>query len=631
MIAQQQLTSRLNEGIAHHQAGRFDRAEAIYRQVATQAPRLAVVHDLMGRLAEQQGRTDEAIRSYRQALALDPRSVSAAVQLSSIYITTSRAPEAEKLLRKLTTDLPKNFDAWNALGFALKIMGRLDEAIECHRRAVTLNPKFVEGWLHYGLTLMIANRNAEALEKYQRALALRPGMVGALHGRAQVLHKTYHTEEAIRDYDAVLAGEPRNFEARSYRFFALQTLPTITREQLFAEHRKYGELVGSGPRVLPDYDYSPAKRLRVAILSPDLRIHSCAYFIEPLLRGLPREEFEVYLYHDHFIEDAVSARLRTYAAVWRNFVGQAPAVFERTVRADKPDILIDLTGHVGNTIRLPSFAKRLAPVQITYLGYPDTTGVPAIDYRFTDGIADPIGEADAFATERLVRFAPVAWTYQAPDGSPDVTPPPAAAGAPITFGCFNGPTKYNSFLFQTWARLLMAVPGSRLLIKGDFDHADIRKHMLEWLQRDGVPVERVELLARTPDTRSHLECYAKVDIALDSFPYNGTTTTCEALWMGRPVVTLCGDRHASRVGASLLNAVARPEWVGKTSDEYISIAVRLASDHLALAEQSRSLRAALRSSALMDHAGQAVRFGAALRECWQQRAALAADRAAVGV
>ena len=242
--------------------------------------------------------------------------------------------------------------------------------------------------------------------------------------------------EAIAEYGEFLARNPGHHEARSYRLFALHNLDEISREQLFAEHVAYGKAVGvAAPRQWRNVR-DPERRLRVAILSPDLREHSCAYFLTPLLQHLDRNQFEVYLYHDHFREDATSARLRALAAVWRNFVGQPHPMVEKTIVQDAPDILIDLAGHTGMTNRLPLFAKRLAPVQITYLGYPNTTGVAAMDYRFTDAIADPEGEADRFATEKLVRFAPTAWVYSPPidapapglrPGSLDSEIPPAAS------------------------------------------------------------------------------------------------------------------------------------------------------------------------------------------------------------
>lgn len=355
----------------------------------------------------------------------------------------------------------------------------------------------------------------------------------------------------------------------------------------------------------------------MAILSPDFREHSCAYFIEPILRHLDRERFELYLYHDHFREDAVSARLRGFAAVWRNFVGQSGDAVEMAIRADAPDILIDLAGHTGMTNRIPLFARRLAPVQITYLGYPNTTGLPAMDYRFTDTIADPLEDADRFATERLVRFAPTGWTYAPPADAPAVSAGPCLTRGHITFGCFNTPAKITDSIVALWSRVLIAVPGSRLRLKGaGFSAPAQRALYAARFALHGVAAEQLEFVERTATNAAHLACYHDIDIALDTAPYNGTTTTCEALWMGVPVVSLVGEQHMARVGASLLAAAGHADWAVVSADAYVRCAVELAGDSARLAAIRTGLRGDLLRGPLLDHAGQAELFGAALRRTW---------------
>jgi predicted O-linked N-acetylglucosamine transferase (SPINDLY family) len=369
--------------------------------------------------------------------------------------------------------------------------------------------------------------------------------------------------------------------------------------------------------VLPN-TRDPERRLRIAILSPDLRMHACAFFLEPLLQHLDRKHFQLLLYLDYHREDDMSARLRALSDTWRNFICQPDPVVEQTIRSDQPDVLIDLAGHSSSGARLPLYAHRMAPVQITYLGYPDTTGLPAMDYRFTDAIADPVGEADRFATERLVRFAPTAWAYLPPANAPEPGPPPSLNGTPVMFGSFNNITKINAATVQLWAGLLRAVPDSRLLIKGFFRGMDpaVRDSFLKAFEAAGVSASRVKLVDRTGEIKDHLELYRQVDVALDTFPYHGTTTTCEALWMGVPVVTLRGDRHAARVGASLLTAVGHPEWIADDKAAYVRIASELASDPARLKTLRTELRDDMKRSPLLDHAGQAARFGAALRACW---------------
>ncbi len=613
-----QLQHLLRDAVSHHRAGHLDQAEALYRRVRAALPRNFDAVHLLGVIALQRGRNIEAIELLTKALHINPNAHVVAMRLGLALISVGKPAEAEGHLRRAVQANPDYLEAWDNLAFCLKTQDRLKEAIECHQKVVAINPKHALGWYNYGLTLSLYGRIAEALECHDKALAADSNYAKAHYGRAQALQQAHRLTEAVAAYDRFLELEPQQHEARSYRLFALNNFASLTREQLFAEHVDYGRKVGTFP--LPDFPQAPdsARKLRIGILSPDLRAHSCAYFIEPLLAHLDREKFELYLYHDHFREDAVSNRLKKLAAVWRSFVGQSLSGLEQIIRADQPDILIDLAGHTGMTNRLPLFARHVAPVQVTYLGYPNTTGLPAIGYRFTDAIADPIGEAEAFATEKLVRFSSTAWAYQPPLDAPEVNPSPAAA-APVTFGCYNNLAKITDPMLEVWGRVMQAVPDSRLVLKGRGLGTDaVRDRYRARFAACGLPVDRVDLLERTAETNSHLALYHRVDIALDTFPYHGTTTTCEALWMGAPVVTLMGDRHVSRVSGSLLAAAGHPEWIAQTPDEYVRICTELAADRAKLAAIRAGLRDDMRRSRLLDHAGQSARFGDALRNCWAE-------------
>ena len=623
-----QLQRLIQDAAAHHHAGRFDQAAGLYRKVRQLLPDNFDAEQLSGVVALQQGQPGEAAKFFARALKLNPQSAVCAMRLGVALNCGGRAVEAEPFSR-LAVQLDPNYaEGWTNLAASLKSLDRLGEAIECHHRALLLKPGFAMGWYNYGLTLSIFGRFTEALRAHDRALAADPTYAMGHYGRAQALQQSHRLPEAIEAYDRFLAFEPGCHEARSYRLLALNHLDTLTREQLFAEHVKFSQAVGSFPVPAFPRDQAPERRLRVALLSPDLREHSCAYFLEPLLRHLDPEQFELYLYHDHFRVDTMSQRFKALATVWRNFVGQPNPAVEQAIRADEPDIIIDLAGHTGMTTRLSVFARHLAPVQINYLGYPNTTGLPAMHYRFTDSIADPEGEADAFATEELVRFSSTAWVYQPPDSSPEINALPCASGGPVTFGCFNNLAKINDATLALWARVLAAVPASRLLLKGwGLAEEATRRNCLVRFAAAGLPAERIDLCDRTAKVAAHLALYHRVDIALDTFPYHGTTTTCESLWMGVPVVTLLGDRHASRVGASLLTAAGHPEWIARSKEDYVRLATGLASDREKLAGVRAGLRAELKAGALFDYAGQGARFGGALRQCWRshcQRAALLA-------
>jgi predicted O-linked N-acetylglucosamine transferase (SPINDLY family) len=620
-----QLQRLIQEAVAHHHAGRLEQAAGIYQRIRQILPNNFDAVQLLGVIALQQGKPAEAAELLARAFKLNPKSAVCAMRLGVALNCSGRAVESEHFSR-LAVQLDPNFaEGWSNLAASLKSLDRLREAIECHHRALTLKPDFAMGWYNYGLTLCLFGRFMEALRAHDRALAADPTYAKGHYGRAQAFQQSYRIPEAIEAYDRYLELEPGCHEARSYRLLALNNLDTLSREQLFAEHVKFNRAAGTFPVPAFRQEPAPDRRLRVAFLSPDLREHSCAYFLEPILRHLDPEQFELYLYHDHFRVDAVSERFKALASVWRNFVSQPNSVVEQTIRADEPDIIIDLAGHTGMTTRLSIFARHLAPVQINYLGYPNTTGLTAMHYRFTDAVADPHGDADAFASEELVRFSPSAWVYQPPDSSPEINPLPSAAGGPVTFGCFNNLAKINDATLALWARVLAAVPASRLLLKGwGLTDQATRQNYLARFAAAGLPSDRIDLCERTAEVAEHLSLYHRVDISLDTFPYHGTTTTCESLWMGVPVVTLLGDRHASRVSASLLTAAGHPEWIARMQDDYVRLAATLSADRPALARLRAGLRNEMKAGALCAYAGQGARFGDALRQCWRRHCQRAA-------
>ncbi len=623
------LQSLLQAGIAHHRAGRLAEAELHYRQVRAAAPKNFDVLHLSGLVAYQLARLPEAVDLLGRAHRIDRKHPVCAMRYGLALLAARKTAEAEAALRLAVELKPDFHEGWDNLAYCLKTQDRLAEAVECHRRCTALRADYAVGWFNFGLTLSLLGRNTEALACHERSLQADPTYAQGRLGRAQVLHKMHRIAEAVADYRRYLDLQPGNLEARSHLLLALHNLAELSRDDLLAEHRAYGRLAAAGGPAVATFPNlpEPERRLRLAILSPDLRAHSCAFFLEPLLQHLDPAQFQLYLYHDHFREDAVSVRLKAYAAVWRNFIGQPAAVVEATIRADAPDILVDLAGHTGINCRMGLFARRLAPVQVNYLGYPDTTGLAAMDYRFTDDYADPAPEADAFATERLVRFSACAWAFRPSEAAPEVAPAPVLGRGHTTFGCFNNLGKVTDRMLAVWGRILAAVPDARLLLKGGgLGEPAEQARFRDRLAAAGIETARVDFLERTDDTAGHLALYGRMDVSLDTFPYHGTTTTCEALWMGVPVVTLAGDRHVSRVGASLLHAVGRPDWIAATEDDYVRIAVELA-DPARLAGSRGALREAMRGSVLCDHAGQSGRWAAALRDCWRAwcgRAAVAA-------
>jgi predicted O-linked N-acetylglucosamine transferase (SPINDLY family) len=603
---------------AHHQAGRLAQAVTIYRRLRSAAPRDYRVLHVGGAALFQLNQPAEAVEWLNLAARQQPKSGATRMCLGLALAKLGRPESAEQQLREAVRLEPGNAESLCNLGSFLLVSGRSDEAIATLRRSVAARPGDAHAWSSLGSALLATGRAEAALEAQNQALAAAPQHRKARSARAQALYACRRLQEALAEFEAVVTADPAEHEARSFRLLLLHYLDGMPRGQLAAEHAAYGRAVAPAqPRRLPRRS-GAGRPLRVAWLSPDFRTHSVAFFLEPLLAQLDPAEFELVLYHDHFTMDETSHRLKTRAALWRNFVGQPDSLVEAQVLADAPDILIDLAGHTGFN-RMALLARRLAPVQISYLGYPDTTGLAAMDYRLTDALADPPGETDALHTEKLVRFAPTAWCYQPPEQAPEVTAPPSAhpSRPGVTFGSFNNLNKLSPATLGLWARVLAATPGSRLLIKG---HTPEPGRLLAEARLAGIPGDCVVLAPNAAGLADHLACYHGVDIALDPLPYHGTTTTCEALWMGRPVISLAGDRHASRVGVSLLTAAGQADCVAMTPDEYVRIASGLAADPEALAARCRGLRAALSASPLLDHAGQGRRLAAALRQCWEESA-----------
>jgi protein O-GlcNAc transferase len=646
---------RLKEALAHHHAGRLEQAARLYADVRRIAPRNFDAWHLGGVAAHHLGRQDEAGTLLARALQLSPESAPAWRHLGLVQLAKKDFSQAEASLRRSLARDAKSAESWQVLSIAQHNRGCMTEALHAAEQAARLRPDaaalgervaaltadlhgfraalplleaatkrwpdHAPAWKNLGVALASLHEPLPALAALDRALTLDPAFTAARLGRAMALLEAFRISEAITDYDAVLAREPAHPEAGSARLFALNYRDDVTPEILWEAHQTYGRVHGAvAPRTLPPITHSGP--LRVAFLSPDLRRHAVASFLEPLLVRCPSDQFEVWLYHDHAIVDDVSGRLKTLGARWRNFAGQPNAVVEAAILADAPDVIIELAGHTGSN-RLPVLARRVAPVQINYLGYPNTTGLAAMDFRFTDDQADPAGAADARHSEQLVRFAPCAWVYQPPADAPE---PPAGEARAFTFGSFNNPAKLSARNLRVWADVLRAVPGSRLLLKGHgLDAPRTREDFAARFAEAGGDSAQLDMLDRVPSARAHLELYGRVDVALDPFPYHGTTTTCEALWMGRPVVTLAGEDHRSRVGVSLLTAAGHPEWIARDEADYVGIAARLAVDPVRLSEISRGLRDDLSRGPLLDHAGQAARFWRAVQACAEHAGAVAAE------
>jgi predicted O-linked N-acetylglucosamine transferase (SPINDLY family) len=574
----------INRGNAALKLGRLEAALADCRLVVELRPASAEAQFNLGNVCQAMARLDEAIVCYRRALDLKPDFLAVLNNLGTALQAADRAEAALACFERVTAALPGDAEAQSNHAIALKDLGRLGAAVGRFARARALNPGYAEAHSNLGLALMAQGRLGESAQCYRHALALKP------------------------DYPA----------AHSNLLLSLQYDAASTGAGILAESRRWAALHGRQPAPAPFANTrEPERRLRVGYVSADFRTHSVSYFFEALIGAHDPARVEATCYADVAQPDRTTRRLEQAARRWRSIVGRNDDDVAAGIRADGIDILVDLAGHLGNR-RLGLFARRPAPVQATWLGYPGTTGLDAIDWRITDAHADPPGQADADHTERLLRLPGAFLCYRPPTDAPPVGPIPSAAG-PVTFGSFNNLPKLTEVTVALWAGILAALPGSRLLLKSaSLADPETCGRYRDLFAAQGIASDRIEMVPWVPDSTGHLGLYGRIDIALDTFPYHGTTTTCEALWMGVPVVTLAGQRHAARVGASILQAAGLGELVAAAPEDYVRIAVTLAADRARLAELRSGLRQRMAASALCDAAGFARNFEAALREMWRQ-------------
>ena len=529
----------------------------------------------------------------------------------------NRFDEAEACYRRALALDPCLAEAYNNLGRIDELRGRNADAAQCYEHAIECKPRLPHPYINLGNLLQRRNDLDAACERYDAALLLDPGSWEAQNNRANVLlERGEHTAARaafaaavkVRPDDPVAASNKLNCE-----IFALASSPG----ELVAEYKNWARrfaapLAGEFPEHtnIPD----PQRRLRIGYVSPDFRKHAMGYFIEPLLEFHNRDAFDLYCYSNWPRPDAMTARFKALAPHWRDIALLRDADVAKQIAGDGIDLLVDLAGHTADN-RLLTFARKPAPVQFTYLGYPNTTGVDAIDYRITDRYTDPPGMTEGHYVEHLLRLPDCMWCYRAPEYMPEVGALPARACGHITYGSFNGFLKVTESVIDTWAQLLDGVPEARLIMI-TVARGEAQRRVRAAFAARGIDPERLELHPKLP-VDDYLALRNRVDIALDPFPCNGGTTTCDSLWMGVPTVTLEGSMFVSRAGASLLTNVGLPELVARSAGEYVAIAAGLAGDLPRLESLRAGLRERMRASPLCD----APRFVANLehlyREAWQ--------------
>jgi predicted O-linked N-acetylglucosamine transferase (SPINDLY family) len=571
-----------------------------------------------------QNRSEEAIAELRAACALEPGLAEAHHQLGNVLKGLRRYRECAASLREAARLAPDDPVVQLNLGVASLELGLLEEAVASFRRAIALEPARPEAHNILGHALLARGDCTGAKGCLMEALRLRPGYPAAHDNLGRVLKAQGRAAEAIAHHRIALAARDRP-ETHSNLLYTLNLLPGTEPGEIYAEHLAWARrhaVFSANPPVFSLCDFDPSRRLRIGYISPDFVNHAVAYFFAPVLEAQDRENFETFCYSDAAVPDETTRRLRGAAAHWRDIAGWSDERVASLIARDSVDILVDLAGHTARN-RLLVFARRAAPVQVTWLGYPNTTGLETMDFRLTDAITDPPGRTEAFHAEELARLPETFCCYGPPSSSPPVGPLPALASGQVTFGCCNNLAKINASVIELWSRILRGIPASRLILesRGLADPETAAEVRRDFAAR-GVEPERVDFDGASLSVARHLARYHRIDIALDPFPYNGVTTSCEALWMGVPIVTLAGATHVARVGASLLTHLGAPEWAADSPDDYAAIAARLARDLPGLAEIRRSLRERMRHSPLCDAPRFTRHLEAAFRKMWLQAPSL---------
>jgi len=599
-------------------AGKYPDAIAGAQAMTGRYPMHGLGWKILATVLKQAGRAADALPHMQKAVELSPGDVEARFNLGAIQQELGQLQEAVATYRRTLELQPTLVEAQFNLGFALQGLGQYAEAAACYRQVLKVQPGNADAHCNLGLVLQALGHYDDALTHYRRALKIKPGHVAAHSNLGSALHDLGQVSDAIASFRRALAYKPGFHEARSNLLFGYNFLPEEQSAVAFAEALQFGKLatVNARPYTAWPNLRSPERRLRIGLVSGDLRSHSVGHFLEGTLKELTAGtgRLEFIAYSNHVVVDAMTLKIKACCAAWRSVVTLSDEALARLIREDAIDILIDLSGHTGSS-RLPMFAWKPAPVQAAWLGYYATTGLPAIDYVFADPWA--VSEAgEAQFTERVWRLPEVFSCFTAPDVAVDVSPLPALENGYVTFGSFNNLSKMNDAVLDAWARILQAVPDSRLYLKTRQLGVDsVREKIVKRFAGQGIQRERLILEGNSPRAEL-LAKYRLLDIALDTFPYTGCTTTAEALWMGVPVLSLMGERFLARQSASLLHNAGLADWIATDADDYRARALSHTADLPALAALRSALRQATLASPIFDARRFAGHFEQALRGMW---------------
>lgn len=568
-----------NLGLALSNLGDLAAAGDCFRRVISNEPQYADAYNRLGDNLLRSGRADSAVEAFRKYVELKPNDARGLNNLALALANLSQPDEASVLLQKALAIKPDYPDAYNTLGLVLEQQGAKDEAADCYLKAVDLKPDYADAWSNLGTNLTEAGRADEAIAALRKSLAARPNASQIHSNLLLTLNYTSH----------------------------------LTPLQVSEEHRQWAAKFVPDKAEYAPKDRSPDRKLRIGYISADFRSHTVSGFIEHLLTHHDRSQFHVTAYANMPRSDETTDRFRKLADGFRNFIALTDHAALEVIRNDEIDILIDLSGHTAGN-RLELLGLKPAPLVMTLFGYPNTTGMTAVDYRITDEVADPPGMTETLYEEKLLRVHGLAWAYRPPVDTPDVAPLPALGNPSLTFGCLNNPAKISDLCLETWARLLAAIPHSRLVLLAGQSHRGAER-LTDRFKAVGVARNRLEFVFRLP-TADYFKTHNSIDMMLDPFPYNGGVTTCDALWMGVPVLTIAGNSYLSRQGASIMTHVGLSEFIADNPDHLIEVGKTWAANKEWLADIRQGLRQQMIRSPIADGKRYVQALEATLRLAW---------------
>ncbi|AFL72916.1 tetratricopeptide repeat protein [Thiocystis violascens] len=605
-----------SRGRALRELGRVEEALACHDRALNLDPKNADAHNNRGLTLMLLGRIGEAIASYTQALLLRPEDADTLIVLGLALSDVGRFDEALTCYKHALAIAPDSVPAYVNQGISMHYLGRDDTALACFDQALSIDPDAIEAWSNRGIVMQHLGRKEEALTALNRALEIKPDFAMALNNRGNVLKDQDRLDDAIADYMKAVDIKPDFAVAYSNALFVLNYHPDKPAGEIFAAYRDFNRRYCEPHRVVwraHANDRDPERRLRVGYVSADYRGHSAHYFLEPLLANHDKGIVEITAYSQVLREDVVTTRFRDDADRWVKTLGMSDSALAERIRADRIDILVDLAGHTGGN-RLEVFARRPAPVSLSWMGYGYTTGLTAIDYFLTDEVMAPPGSEALFA-EQPWRIAVPSLVYRPAPDMGAVSPLPALARGHVTFGTLTRSIRINHRTVRVWSAILDRLPAARLVIDSkDFTTVSMQRALAARFATHGIAAERLAIGYSSPPWG----VLRSTDIGLDCFPHNSGTTLIESLYMGVPYVTLAGRPSVGRIGGMMLTGAGLEDWIAVSEDEYIEKAVALASDLERLATLRSGLRARLEAGPWRDEAGFARRVEAAYRAMWRR-------------